>query len=164
MKYPLLLTRALFFATTIFLTVTITNGTDCTPIGTHIRDDTSGACGSGTTNTLIKNGLWFITWPDGAYDELTARGSGKCSWQTRCETLPTFDSIYCWPDFYPPLTLLWGEFNILVENKNIEEETIRCAGGAPVGGSVSFERDAEGKVTALIVKLPNGNVVKARKT
>ena len=34
----------------------------------------------------------------------------------------------------------------------------------PVGGSVSFERDAEGKVTAIIVTLPNGNVVKARKT
>jgi len=34
----------------------------------------------------------------------------------------------------------------------------------PVGGSVSFERGADGKVTAIIVTLPNGNVIKARKT
>ena len=33
----------------------------------------------------------------------------------------------------------------------------------PAGGSVSFERDAAGKVTAIIVTLPNGNVIKARK-
>ncbi|HEX3248776.1 MAG TPA: PDZ domain-containing protein [Pyrinomonadaceae bacterium] len=34
----------------------------------------------------------------------------------------------------------------------------------PVGGSVTFERGPDGKVTAIIVTLPNGNVVKARKT
>ena len=34
----------------------------------------------------------------------------------------------------------------------------------PVGGSVSFERDSGGKVTAIIVTLPNGRVIKARKT
>jgi tricorn protease len=34
----------------------------------------------------------------------------------------------------------------------------------PVGGSVSFERDAAGKVTAIILTLPNGRVVKGRKT
>lgn len=34
----------------------------------------------------------------------------------------------------------------------------------PVGGTVSFERDAAGKVTGLVVTLPNGNVIKARKT
>jgi hypothetical protein len=34
----------------------------------------------------------------------------------------------------------------------------------PVGGSVSFERDAVGKVTAIVVTFPNGRVVKARKT
>jgi tricorn protease len=34
----------------------------------------------------------------------------------------------------------------------------------PVGGSVSFERDTAGKVTAIIVTLPNGRVIKARKT
>lgn len=34
----------------------------------------------------------------------------------------------------------------------------------PVGGSVSFERDAAGKVVAIIVTLPNGRVIKARKT
>jgi hypothetical protein len=67
-----------------------------------------------------------MTWPDGAYDELTAHGDGKCSWQTRCDTLPIFDSIYCWPDFYPPVTTSWGEFNILVVNKGIEEVTNRC--------------------------------------
>ena|GEM_PF-9902 len=34
----------------------------------------------------------------------------------------------------------------------------------PVGGSVSFERDAAGKVTGIVVTLPNGNVIRARKT
>ena len=34
----------------------------------------------------------------------------------------------------------------------------------PVGGSVSFERDATNKVVAIIVTLPNGRVIKARKT
>jgi tricorn protease len=34
----------------------------------------------------------------------------------------------------------------------------------PVGGSVSFERDAANKVVAIIVTLPNGRVIKARKT
>ena len=33
----------------------------------------------------------------------------------------------------------------------------------PVGGTVSFERDAGGKVTGIVVTLPNGNVVRARK-
>ena len=33
----------------------------------------------------------------------------------------------------------------------------------PVGGTVSFERDAAGKVTAIVITLPNGNVIKARK-
>jgi hypothetical protein len=34
----------------------------------------------------------------------------------------------------------------------------------PVGGSVTFERDAANKVVAIIVTLPNGRVIKARKT
>ena len=34
----------------------------------------------------------------------------------------------------------------------------------PVGGTVSFERDAAGKVTGIVVTLPNGNVIRARKT
>jgi tricorn protease len=34
----------------------------------------------------------------------------------------------------------------------------------PVGGTVSFERDSAGKVTSLVVTLPNGNVIRARKT
>jgi tricorn protease len=34
----------------------------------------------------------------------------------------------------------------------------------PVGGFVSFERDATGKVTGIAVTLPNGRVVKGRKT
>jgi tricorn protease len=34
----------------------------------------------------------------------------------------------------------------------------------PVGGSVSFERDAANKVVAIIVTLPNGRVIKAMKT
>ena len=126
MKYPLLLTRALFIATTIFLAVTVTNGNDCTPSGTHLRDDTSGACGSGNSSMLTKNGLWYISWPDGAYDELTAKGGGWCSWQSRCENLPILDSIYCWPDFYPPVRTETGDFSILVENKNIESVERRC--------------------------------------
>ena len=34
----------------------------------------------------------------------------------------------------------------------------------PVGGTVSFERDAGGKVTGIVVTLPDGRVVKGRKT
>ncbi|HET9528329.1 MAG TPA: hypothetical protein VFO99_19290, partial [Pyrinomonadaceae bacterium] len=34
----------------------------------------------------------------------------------------------------------------------------------PVGGTVSFERDAGGKVTGIVVALPDGRVVKGRKT
>ncbi len=45
MKYPLLLTCALFIAITIFLAVPVTKGTDCTPSGTHLSDTTTGACG-----------------------------------------------------------------------------------------------------------------------
>ena len=33
----------------------------------------------------------------------------------------------------------------------------------PVGNSVSFERDAGGKVTAIIVTFPDGRTIKARK-
>jgi ribosomal protein L37E len=126
MKYSLLLTRALCIATTVFLTVTVTNGTDCTPYGNHLSDTTTGACGFGNNSTLTKKGLWYITWPDGAYDELTASGSGLCSWHTSCSTLGSLNSIYCWPDFYPPLTTSSGNFSILVVNKDIEEVTNRC--------------------------------------
>lgn len=127
MKYCLLLTRALSITATIFLMVTVTNG-NCTPVGTHIRDVSSGACGSTGPqfNTLTKEGLWYITWPDGAYDELTAIGGGLCSWQSRCETLPVLDSIYCWPDFYPPVGTPSGGFSILVVNKGIDSVTRRC--------------------------------------
>jgi hypothetical protein len=34
----------------------------------------------------------------------------------------------------------------------------------PVGANVSFERDPGGKVTAIIITLPNGNVIRGRKT
>ncbi len=34
----------------------------------------------------------------------------------------------------------------------------------PVGGTVSFERDAAGKVTGIVITLPNGNVIRAKKT
>jgi hypothetical protein len=34
----------------------------------------------------------------------------------------------------------------------------------PVGGTVSFERDAAGKVTGIAITLPNGNVIRAKKT
>jgi len=34
----------------------------------------------------------------------------------------------------------------------------------PVGGTVSFERDAANKVTGIVVTLPNGREIKARKT
>ena len=33
----------------------------------------------------------------------------------------------------------------------------------PVGAGVSFERDSAGKVTGIMITMPNGNVVKARK-
>lgn len=126
MKYPLLLTRALFIATTIFLTVPLTNGTDCTPTGTHLSDTTNGACGFGNFATLTKQSFWNINWPDGHLDALTASGGGSCDWQSRCENLPVLDSIYCWPDFYPPLRTSTGGFSILVVNKNIESVERRC--------------------------------------
>jgi len=34
----------------------------------------------------------------------------------------------------------------------------------PVGGAVSFERDAGGKVIAIVVTLPDGRIIKARKS
>ena len=34
----------------------------------------------------------------------------------------------------------------------------------PVGAAVSFERDAGGKVVAINVTMPNGNVIKGRKS
>jgi hypothetical protein len=34
----------------------------------------------------------------------------------------------------------------------------------PVGAAVSFERDAGGKVVAISVTLPNGNVIRGRKS
>jgi len=126
MKYPMLLTRALFMATTIFLTVPVTKGTDCTPTGTHVSDTSNGACGFGNDDTISKSGFWNISWPDGHFDALKASGGGWCSWQSRCETLPILDSIYCWPDFYPPLRTSTGGFSILVENKNIESVERRC--------------------------------------
>ena len=126
MNYPLVLTRVLLISTTILLTVAVTNGTDCTPIGTHIRDTTTGACGLANSSMLSKQSLWYVEWPDGAYDELTAKGGGWCSWQSRCETLPILDSIYCWPDFYPPARTSTGGFNILVVNQDIESVERRC--------------------------------------
>src|SRR4030095_1095116 len=46
----------------------------------------------------------------------------------------------------------------------VPEATADKFSAQPVGGSVSFERDSAGKVTAIIVTLPNGRVVKGRKT
>jgi hypothetical protein len=46
----------------------------------------------------------------------------------------------------------------------VPETTVDKFLAQPVGGSVSFERDAGGKVTAIIVTLPSGRVIKARKT
>jgi hypothetical protein len=45
----------------------------------------------------------------------------------------------------------------------VPETTADKFSAQPVGGSVSFERDSAGKVTAIIVTFPNGRVVKARK-
>ncbi len=121
-----LLTCALLIATTIFLTATATSNTDCTPSGTHLSDTTTTGDCSQNFGLLTKKGHWNISWPDGYFDALTASGSGKCSWQSRCETLPLLDSIYCWPDFHPPVRTSDGEFSILVENKTIQEVTNRC--------------------------------------
>jgi hypothetical protein len=33
----------------------------------------------------------------------------------------------------------------------------------PVGGAVVFERDATGKVSAIVVTLPDGRIIKAKK-
>ena len=46
----------------------------------------------------------------------------------------------------------------------IPESTADKFSAQPVGGTVNFERDGAGKVTAIVVTLPNGRVVKARKT
>jgi tricorn protease len=46
----------------------------------------------------------------------------------------------------------------------VPETTADKFAAQPVGGFVSFERDASGKVTAIVVTLANGRVVKARKT
>ena len=117
MKYPPILTRAFFATVTIFLTVPITRGTDCTPTGTHLSDTTNGACGYLNSSTLSKNGDWNISWPDGHADGLTATGSGECTWNSSCDPFTGYGTTYCWPSFYSPVTTSAGGFSILVENK-----------------------------------------------
>lgn len=126
MKYPLLLTRVLVISTTIVLTVTVTNGTDCTPSGTHLSDTTTKGDCSQNNGPLTKDGFWNINWPDSHFDAMTASGVGSCSWQSRCDRLPILDSIECWPDFFPPEATSDGKFSILVVNKKIEEVTRQC--------------------------------------
>ncbi|HTG93961.1 MAG TPA: S41 family peptidase [Pyrinomonadaceae bacterium] len=46
----------------------------------------------------------------------------------------------------------------------VPESTTDKFSAQPVGGTVNFERDSAGKVTAIVVTLPNGRVIKARKT
>jgi hypothetical protein len=45
----------------------------------------------------------------------------------------------------------------------VPEATADTFAARPVGGSVKFERDAAGKVTGVIVTLPDGRMVKGRK-
>ena len=45
----------------------------------------------------------------------------------------------------------------------VPEATVDKFVAQPVGGAVSFERDAGGKVTAIVVTLPDGRVVKGRR-
>jgi hypothetical protein len=61
MKYPLPLARALFTATTIILTMTVTNGADCTPFGKRIKDDeTNGQCPGISSNIITKKGFGIL--------------------------------------------------------------------------------------------------------
>jgi hypothetical protein len=45
----------------------------------------------------------------------------------------------------------------------VPEDTADTFAARPVGGSVKFERDADGKVTGITVTFPNGRTVKGRK-
>lgn len=121
-----LLTCAFFVATTIFVTATLSNNTDCTPSGRHLSDTTTRGDCSQNFGLLTKKSHWNISWPDSHFDGLTATGSGHCSWQSRCDRLPILDSIECWPDFHPPVKTSNGEFSILVEHKTIQAVTKRC--------------------------------------
>lgn len=129
MRYVLILICTLVVTISTFFTLEVTSTpdeADCTPVGRHIRDTTNGACGLQNSNIITKEGLWYVTWPDGTYDEMKPRGGGWCSWQSSCERLPILDGIYCWPDFHPPVRTPSGRFSILVVNKDIESVVRRC--------------------------------------
>ena len=130
MRYRLILTYSLFITISTFFPITVTSTPtegDCTPKGRRIQEASTGACGFGNNNTLLKEATWAVTWPDGIYDELKLRGSGACSWHTSCNDLGSINSIYCWPDFYPPTVTSEGNFSILVVNQDVEEvRTTRC--------------------------------------
>lgn len=134
MKYPLILTRAFFATITIFVSVPVTTGTDCTPTGVHLGDTTTGVCSGQGNNTtaLSKRGNWNISWPDGHADGLTATGSGQCSSNLPCEWFAVYGQTYCWPSFYPPVRTSAGGFSILVENKVANVESHACS--FPPGG------------------------------
>lgn len=123
MKYSLILTRAFFTTVTALLLVTVTSG-DCTPTGTVLHDNSSGACGYMNPSSLSKTVNWIIQWPDGHFTDLTASGSGGCDYSTDCFDNPS--NQYCWPDFYQPVRTADGAFSQLVRNYNTTTSQPDC--------------------------------------
>jgi hypothetical protein len=124
MKYSLI--RALFIAASLFLTVTVTKGVDCTPLGIHLRDETNSACAPLEEKNLTKQGFWSILWPVGNPESLTPFGSGQCTFRAVCNPLTTNATTNCWPEFHTPVATSGGWFGILVVNKVTEREKRNC--------------------------------------
>jgi hypothetical protein len=120
MRYSPILTRAFFTTITVFLTVTVTSGVDCTPTGTWLSDTFSGACPSLESNNITnigKSGHWNISWPDGHLDGLTAKGSGQCARNYPCGVTRQPGHTICWPLFHQPQRTAAGRFSIVVKTR-----------------------------------------------
>ena len=140
----MILTRAVFVATTIFLTVRVTGGTDCTPTGTHLSDTTDGACGYMNSSSLSKHGYWNISWPDGYLDSLGPYGSGQCTWNSNCDLFSDYGTTYCWPLFYTPIANSSGEFSIRVDDRVTVPEIHDCPNGISSERRVYCNTSAQG--------------------
>lgn len=132
MERAVLLTCFGFLTVIGSVTVTVYSETnhppdaECRPTGTHLSDNTSGACAYAQDNgDLRKDSHWSINWPDGHFDGLTAKGNGACTWNSDCSTILGY--TYCWPSFYAPVTTSTGDFGIFVENKMWERVWKECA-------------------------------------
>ena len=156
MKYPLILTRAFFATLTIFLSVPVTSGTDCTPHGQWLADEVSPQCNVGEqqTRALSKTGHWNITWPDGHQELLQPTGSGECTYNWDCSLFAGFGATNCWPLFHQPVRTSEGGFDILVESQVTQPQIRSCPHGLTSQRSV-FCNVSRRSVTTTAHTCPN---------